>query len=97
VHAVVLPQAMAYNAPAAPAAMTRIARAIGAASAPGGLFDLGGTHGAPTSLAQLGMRADDLDRAADLAVRNQYPNPRPLERGAIRALLQRAFDGTRPD
>jgi maleylacetate reductase len=29
-------------------------------------------------------------------VKNQYPNPRPLERGAIRALLQRAFDGTRP-
>jgi maleylacetate reductase len=43
------------------------------------------------------MPEDGLDRAADLAVQNQYPNPRPLERAAIRELLQRAFDGTRPD
>ena len=42
------------------------------------------------------MRAENLDRAADLAVQNPYPNPRPLERAAIRALLQRAFDGDRP-
>ena len=97
VHAVVLPQAIAYNAAAAPQAMARIARAIGAASAAGGLFDLGRAHGAPTSLAQIGMREGDLDRAAELAVKNEYPNPRPLERGAIRALLQRAFDGRRPD
>jgi maleylacetate reductase len=27
---------------------------------------------------------------------NQYPNPRPLERAALRALLQRAFDGDPP-
>jgi hypothetical protein len=26
-----------------------------------------------------------------------YPNPRPLERDAIRVLLQRAFDGVAPD
>ena len=30
------------------------------------------------------------------AVQNQYPNPRPLERAALRALLQRAFDGEPP-
>jgi maleylacetate reductase len=30
-------------------------------------------------------------------VQNQYPNPQPLERKAIRELLQRAFDGQRPD
>jgi maleylacetate reductase len=97
VHAVILAQAMAYNAPAAAAAMARIARALGAAGAAGGLFDLGRAHGAPTSLAAIGMRAADLDRAAGLAVQNPYPNPRPLERRAIRELLQRAFDGTRPD
>jgi hypothetical protein len=42
------------------------------------------------------MQATDLDRAADLAVANAYPNPRPLERAAIRALLQRAYDGAPP-
>jgi alcohol dehydrogenase class IV len=107
VHAVVLPHAVAYNAPAAPRAMAAIARALAAAadrtsadaatvSAPAALFDLGRRHGAPTSLAALGMRAEDLDRAADMALQNPYPNPRPLERGAIRALLQDAFDGVRP-
>jgi hypothetical protein len=43
------------------------------------------------------MRATDLDRAAMLAVQKPYPNPRPLERAAVRDLLQRAFDGARPD
>lgn len=97
VHAVVLPHALAYNARAAPRAMARIAAALGAASAPGGVFDLGARHGAPTRLATIGMREADLDRAADLALKNPYPNPRPLERAAIRALLQNAYDGARPD
>lgn len=42
------------------------------------------------------MRVADLDRAADLAVANPYRNPRPVERGALRALLQDAFDGAPP-
>jgi maleylacetate reductase len=104
VHAVVLPHALAHNAPATPIAMAKIARALAAESpapadpggAPAAVFDLGRRHGAPTSLAAIGMRAEDLDRAADLALQNPYPNPRPLERAAIRALLQRAFEGVRP-
>jgi maleylacetate reductase len=98
VHTVVLPHALAYNASAAPEAMARIARAIGTASAARGVFELARRHGAPTSLAAIGMPADGLDRAADLAAATPYPypNPRPLERDALRALLQRAFDGTPP-
>ena len=96
VHAIVLPHAMAYNAPAAPQAMQRIAQALGAADAAGGLFDLAARHGAPTSLAAVGLREQDLDRAAGLAVQSAYPNPRPLELAPIRELLQRAFEGTRP-
>ena len=99
VHTVVLPHALAYNAAYAPEAMHRIARALGAgaSSAPAAIFDLARDHGAPTALRDIGMPADGLDRAADLAVQNEYPNPRPLERGAIHELLQRAYDGTRPD
>jgi alcohol dehydrogenase class IV len=101
VHTVVLPHALAYNSAAAPEAMHRIRRALGPAdaarSAPAGVFDLASRHGAPMALRDIGMPEDGLDRAADLAVQNQYPNPRPLERMAIRELLQRAFDGTRPD
>ena len=36
------------------------------------------------------------DTSAELAVRHPYPNPRPLERQALRALLQRAHDGASP-
>jgi len=100
VHTVILPHAMAYNASHAPQAMANIARALGqsraAADAPAGLYALARQHGAPVSLKAIGMPADGLDRAADLAVQNQYPNPRPLERAALRALLQRAFEGAAP-
>lgn len=103
VHTVVLPQAIAFNAEAVPEAMTRIARALGCtgyASAAAGLFDLARDNRAPVALKDLGMKAADLDRAADLAVSNPYWNPRPFgpaEREAIRRLLQRAYDGARPD
>jgi alcohol dehydrogenase class IV len=50
----------------------------------------------PVALKDIGMPADGLDRAADLAVQTPYPNPRPLERAAIRELLQHAFDGAHP-
>ena len=97
VHTVILPHALAYNAAQAPAAMRAIERALRAEHAQAAVFDLAQRHGAPVALKDIGMPADGLDRAADLAVQNQYPNPRPLERAAIRELLQRAFDGTRPD
>lgn len=103
VHTVVLPHALAYNAGAAPEAMARVARGLGLAdtadplAAPRALQGLARRYGVPVSLAAIGMPADGLDRAADLAVQNQYPNPRPLERSALRALLQRAFDGAPPE
>ncbi len=96
VHTVMLPHALAYNALHAPEAMARIARALGASDAARGVFDLSSRHGAPTSLQSLGMPREGLARAADLAVAAPYPNPRPLERAALRALLQRAFDGDVP-
>jgi len=96
VHTVVLPHALRYNAGAAPEAMARIARALGAADAPMGLFELAQAHGAPLSLKAIGMPADGLQKAAELAASNQYPNPRPLEKAALRALLERAFEGAAP-
>jgi maleylacetate reductase len=95
-HTVVLPHAAAYNAPAAPQAMARVARALGVRDAPQGLYDLAKGLGAPVSLKAIGMPQDGLDRAADLAVANPYWNPRPIERAAIRALLDDAFHGRRP-
>ncbi len=95
-HTVVLPHALAYNAAAAPEAMRRIARALGSAEAAQGVHDLARATGAPLSLRELGMKEGDLDRAADIAAANPYWNPRPVDRSAIRALLQDAFDGRAP-
>ncbi|MDM0105146.1 maleylacetate reductase [Variovorax sp. J22R24] len=99
VHTVVLPHAIAFNADAAPRAMDRIAQSLNTESAAAGLYALARDNGAPVALKDIGMRAEDLDRASDLAVSNPYWNPRPFglaERDAIRALLQRAFDGDPP-
>jgi maleylacetate reductase len=96
VHTVVLPHALAYNAAAAPGAMRKIASALGGTNAPQAVFDLAQANGAPLALRDIGMKEADLDRASDIAVQNQYPNPRPLDRAAIRQLLQDAFEGARP-
>ena len=96
-HTVILPHATAYNAVGSSAAMARIARALGTQQAAGGLFDLAKTLGAPLTLKELGMPEDGLDKAADIAVAYPYPNPRPLQRAAIRQLLDDAYHGRRPD
>ena len=95
-HTIVLPHALAYNAAAAPEAMRIIAQALNGASAAEAVFDLAKNNGAPVALKDIGMREADLDKACDIAMQNQYPNPRPLERHAIRQLLQDAFEGLRP-
>ena len=95
-HTVILPHVAAFNALSAPQALRRVARALGVDKAGAGLFDLAQSLGAPTSLKQLGMPQDGLDKAADLALANPYWNPRPLERSAIRALLDDAWAGRPP-
>ncbi|MEU2930517.1 maleylacetate reductase and hydroxyquinol 1,2-dioxygenase domain-containing protein [Streptomyces sp. NPDC007251] len=96
-HTVVLPHAMAYNAPAAPDAMRRIADALGVPDAPSGVYDLVASLGGPTSLRGLGMAESDLARAADLAVATPYPNPRELTFDGIAGLLAGAWRGSRPE
>lgn len=97
VHTVVLPHAIAFNAPAAPDAMRRLTRALQTSTPAAALVDLARNNGAPISLRELSMRAEDLDKAADLAVANPYWNPRPFERSEIRNLLQRAWEGSHPE
>jgi maleylacetate reductase len=95
-HTVVLPHAVAYNAAAAPEAMSRVAAAVNATSAGPGLYELARSLGAPLSLQSLGMKREQLDQAADLAVLNPYYNPRPVTRQGIRELLENAFEGRPP-
>lgn len=95
-HTVILPHAAAYNAANSPEAMHSISRALGVADAARGLFDLAQRLHAPRTLKEIGMPEAGLDKAADIAVSNPYPNPRPLERDAIRQLLDDAYHGRRP-
>lgn len=95
-HTIALPHALAYNAAAAPDAMRTIAAALNGSSAAQAVFDLARDNGAPVALRDIGMKEADLDKACDIALQNQYANPRPLERVAIRQLLQDAFEGVRP-
>jgi maleylacetate reductase len=95
-HAVVLPHALAYNAPAAPDAMRVVARALGVPDAPAGLYDLIAELGGPTSLEELGLAETDLPRAVALATATPYPNPREVTVPGLRELLGAAWTGSRP-
>lgn len=95
-HTIVLPHATAYNAAAAPDAMAAICRALGVTDAAQGLHDLARRVGARQALRDLGMPQSGIDKAADLAVKSPYWNPRPVERDSIRALIARAWAGEAP-
>ncbi|MEL7895659.1 maleylacetate reductase [Vreelandella neptunia] len=96
-HTIVLPHALAYNAPAVPGAMARIRRALGCDDAAAGLFDLGRAVGAPSGLAELGFTEADVERATDIAIQNPYWNPREIEATGIHQLLSNAQAGRRPN
>lgn len=95
-HTVILPHAMAYNASAAPDAMRRVSRAIGADDAPRGMWNLAKSLGAPLTLAELGMSRDGIDRAVELVLANPYWNPAPLDAERLRNLIEAAYEGRPP-
>jgi maleylacetate reductase len=99
-HTVILPHAVAYNYAAAPEAMAKIERAMKiskeTSNAARGIFDLIKQLGPPVSLQEIGMKQEDLDRAASLVMEAPYYNPAPTTRAKIRELLDNAFFGRRP-
>ncbi|WP_136644829.1 maleylacetate reductase [Tabrizicola sp. YIM 78059] len=95
-HAVLLPHTTAYNEAAVGGLLAPIADTFGHGSAGAGLWHFAKAVNAPLRLADLGMTEGDLDRAAEIATRNPYANPRPVSRDGIRQLLQQAWDGQCP-
>jgi alcohol dehydrogenase class IV len=90
-HATLLPHVVAFNEPAAPEAMHRIAAAIGAPTAAEGIAALGRAVGITYGLGDLGLRREDIERAAQIAAATTYPNPRPVTAEAVTEILNRAY------
>jgi alcohol dehydrogenase class IV len=90
-HAVLLPHALDYNLSFAPEAHRTLIRLFIDPDPSRALADFSRRLGLPKTLSELGMPQDAIDRVADMTVSKPYPNPRPLERGAIRDLLAQAW------
>ncbi|KAM0812522.1 putative Maleylacetate reductase [Seiridium cardinale] len=94
-HVVMLPHAVAYNAPSCPEAMRKLAAALpdSGGDAVQGLNALYKRLGISFGLKDLGMPEAGIDEATAVAVSNPYKNPRPLEQAAIREIIRRAWAG----
>ncbi|GAA4549569.1 maleylacetate reductase [Pseudonocardia xishanensis] len=95
-HTVVLPHVIAFNAGHAAPALHTLREALDMRDPARGLHSLVTTLGGPGSLAELGLRSTDLDRATDLALASPYANPRPLTADVIRTVLEGALRGDEP-
>jgi alcohol dehydrogenase class IV len=99
-HAIVLPEVLAFNAPAAPDAARRIGRALrggsdtSEADPVGALRALSARLGIPRGLRELGLDEDQIDVVAAL-VEPAVPadNPRRADRAALREIIHAAWAG----
>jgi maleylacetate reductase len=95
-HAAVLPFAVAFNRPAAPAAMARIAHALGVADPARALYDINVACGLATGLKELGLREEDIPRAVEIVAGRTFPNPRKPTKADIDNVIRQAFAGRPP-
>jgi len=94
-HAVMLPHTVGFNSMVARTELLPVEHVFGSRSGPA-LFDFAAGLGAPTRLHDLGFAEADIGRAADIAVKSPYANPRPFGRQEVRELLRDAWEGRRP-
>lgn len=94
-HTIILPHALAYNAPNIPEVMKKLARVLpdSEGDAVKGMNVLLQRLQVKRALVDYGMKEKDLDRAAEIAVNTPYWNPRPVEKEKVRELLRRALVG----
>ena len=100
-HTVVLPHAVAFNEPAIPEVMERVAGALGEWGKNGaatGLYDLTESIKTPTTLKDIGMKEENLDQAVGLVLAAvPENNPRPMDEAGVRNILENAYAGRRPE
>ncbi len=96
-HATVLPYVLAFNAPAAPEASSRIAAAFGTVDPNEGLQKLRGVLGAPRALEDYGFTVHSIREAVEVVL-PQIPatNPRRVDRESLTAVLAAATTGEDP-
>jgi alcohol dehydrogenase class IV len=94
-HTIILPHALAYNAPAIPEVMKKLADVLPGSDGDAikGLNVLLERLKVKRGLKDFGFKEEDIDKAADIAVGNPYWNPRAIEKGPIRELIRRAWAG----
>jgi alcohol dehydrogenase class IV len=94
-HAVVLPHALAFNAPAAPKAMELLSQALpeGEGDAVKGLNMLLEKLDMPRDLKRFGMEEGDIEVGVKQTLEKRYENPREIEEGPIREMIRRCWAG----
>lgn len=95
-HAIILPHAIQFNTEAARGELAPVATLLDHTSPGQALWNFAKSLGAPTALRDLGLSHDDLDKAAQIATRNPYWNPREITETGIRELLENAWHGRTP-
>jgi alcohol dehydrogenase class IV len=89
-HTLLLAHVMAFNLPAAPSASARLHRVVGGDPV-AAVSELARGYDGPTTLSALGVLRDDLRAMAERVVERPYPNPRPLDRPGVAAVLEAAW------
>lgn len=94
-HTIILPHALAYNAPQIPEVMAKLAAVLPGSDGDAikGLNILLERLQVKRGLKDFGFKEEDVDKAAEIAVSNPYWNPRAVEKEPLRELLRRAWAG----
>ena len=95
-HTAVLPHVVAYNSDAAPAAIAKVASALGTEHVAPALFDLAHALGAEMSLRNFGLNESDIERVTGFVFESPYYNPKPVTTDAVHRILNAALNGRRP-
>ena len=97
-HAVVLPQVVAFLAPSLGPELGQLADALGTSPADvaGAIWDLGAQCGTPAGLRALGLAEASLPGIADALCERDPASPRPLSPADALALMAAAWHGARP-
>lgn len=95
-HAILLPHSVAYNARVTSIGTNKIAEIMQVKNAAIGIHELAKKVGSPTSLKEIGIKKEDLDKAVTVAMEMSINNPEPVTADRLRQLLENAYHGHVP-